>query len=154
MVTHVVTAVKKSKHKPWIYVDWRHCSRTSLWFIWTQWIKLLNYKSLSIQHGLELIVWIFPVSHQAYERSESEEVAIISKLVKKILIIISRPARLLECLVGENGLKVSSHPLWICLSVMYNIVTSFNPLSDRSLTRKSSTSVWRLLKTTPKRARV
>ncbi|XP_062381277.1 microtubule-associated serine/threonine-protein kinase 3 isoform X1 [Sardina pilchardus] len=36
--------------------------------------------------------------HEAYERSESEEVAIISKLVKKILIIISRPARLLECL--------------------------------------------------------
>nr|XP_057923039.1 microtubule-associated serine/threonine-protein kinase 3-like isoform X1 [Doryrhamphus excisus] len=36
--------------------------------------------------------------HEAYERSESEEVAIITKLVKKILIIISRPARLLECL--------------------------------------------------------
>ncbi|XP_028328235.1 LOW QUALITY PROTEIN: microtubule-associated serine/threonine-protein kinase 3 [Gouania willdenowi] len=36
--------------------------------------------------------------HEAYERSESEEVTIITKLVKKILIIISRPARLLECL--------------------------------------------------------
>ncbi|XP_033993723.1 microtubule-associated serine/threonine-protein kinase 3 isoform X2 [Trematomus bernacchii] len=36
--------------------------------------------------------------HEAYERSESEEVAIITKLVKTILIIISRPARLLECL--------------------------------------------------------
>ncbi|XP_017286840.1 microtubule-associated serine/threonine-protein kinase 3 isoform X2 [Kryptolebias marmoratus] len=36
--------------------------------------------------------------HEAYERSESEEVTIIIKLVKKILIIISRPARLLECL--------------------------------------------------------
>ncbi|XP_034469028.1 microtubule-associated serine/threonine-protein kinase 3 isoform X1 [Hippoglossus hippoglossus] len=36
--------------------------------------------------------------HEAYERSESEEVPIITKLVKKILIIISRPARLLECL--------------------------------------------------------
>ncbi|XP_054594904.1 microtubule-associated serine/threonine-protein kinase 3 [Nothobranchius furzeri] len=36
--------------------------------------------------------------HEAYERSESEEVTIIVKLVKKILIIISRPARLLECL--------------------------------------------------------
>ncbi|XP_037537942.1 microtubule-associated serine/threonine-protein kinase 3 [Nematolebias whitei] len=36
--------------------------------------------------------------HEAYERSESEEVSIIIKLVKKILIIISRPARLLECL--------------------------------------------------------
>ncbi|XP_061549124.1 microtubule-associated serine/threonine-protein kinase 3 isoform X3 [Phycodurus eques] len=36
--------------------------------------------------------------HEAYERSESEEVMTITKLVKKILIIISRPARLLECL--------------------------------------------------------
>ncbi|KAM4628862.1 microtubule-associated serine/threonine-protein kinase 3 [Polymixia lowei] len=36
--------------------------------------------------------------HEAYERSESEEVTVITQLVKKILIIISRPARLLECL--------------------------------------------------------
>ncbi|KAG7263270.1 hypothetical protein CRUP_011263 [Coryphaenoides rupestris] len=36
--------------------------------------------------------------HEAYERSESEEVTVIIKLVKKLLIIISRPARLLECL--------------------------------------------------------
>ncbi|XP_075877161.1 microtubule-associated serine/threonine-protein kinase 3 isoform X2 [Nelusetta ayraudi] len=36
--------------------------------------------------------------HEAYERSESEEVTVITKLVKRILIIISRPARLLECL--------------------------------------------------------
>ncbi|XP_043107588.1 microtubule-associated serine/threonine-protein kinase 4-like [Puntigrus tetrazona] len=36
--------------------------------------------------------------HEALERSESEEVSIITQLVKKILIIISRPARLLECL--------------------------------------------------------
>uniref|UniRef100_A0A674HTK7 non-specific serine/threonine protein kinase n=1 Tax=Taeniopygia guttata TaxID=59729 RepID=A0A674HTK7_TAEGU len=34
----------------------------------------------------------------AYERSESEEVAFITQLVKRLLIIISRPARLLECL--------------------------------------------------------
>ncbi|KAG7275251.1 hypothetical protein CRUP_034978 [Coryphaenoides rupestris] len=34
----------------------------------------------------------------AYERSESDEVSVIIQLVKKILIIISRPARLLECL--------------------------------------------------------
>ncbi|KAK7889833.1 hypothetical protein WMY93_025393 [Mugilogobius chulae] len=34
----------------------------------------------------------------AYERSESEEVTIIIQLVRKMLIIISRPARLLECL--------------------------------------------------------
>ncbi|XP_058494111.1 microtubule-associated serine/threonine-protein kinase 3 isoform X2 [Solea solea] len=36
--------------------------------------------------------------HEAFERSESEEVTVISQLVRKILIIISRPARLLECL--------------------------------------------------------
>uniref|UniRef100_A0A6Q2XDN0 non-specific serine/threonine protein kinase n=1 Tax=Esox lucius TaxID=8010 RepID=A0A6Q2XDN0_ESOLU len=36
--------------------------------------------------------------HEAYDRSQSEEVAVITQLVKKILIIISRPARLLECL--------------------------------------------------------
>nr|XP_015826296.2 microtubule-associated serine/threonine-protein kinase 3 isoform X1 [Nothobranchius furzeri]XP_015826297.2 microtubule-associated serine/threonine-protein kinase 3 isoform X1 [Nothobranchius furzeri] len=36
--------------------------------------------------------------HEAYERSESEEVTVITQLVRKILIIISRPARLLECL--------------------------------------------------------
>lgn len=44
-----------------------------------------------------------PCSHtvfQAYERSESEEVTVIIQLVRKILIIISRPARLLECLVS------------------------------------------------------
>ncbi|KAL4597415.1 Microtubule-associated serine/threonine-protein kinase 3-like, partial [Arapaima gigas] len=34
----------------------------------------------------------------AFERSESEEVTVITQLVKKILIVISRPARLLECL--------------------------------------------------------
>ncbi|XP_062306324.1 microtubule-associated serine/threonine-protein kinase 3-like isoform X2 [Osmerus eperlanus] len=36
--------------------------------------------------------------HEAYERSESSEVTVITQLVKKILIIISQPARLLECL--------------------------------------------------------
>ncbi|KAI1891846.1 hypothetical protein AGOR_G00147940 [Albula goreensis] len=36
--------------------------------------------------------------HEAFERSESAEVTVITQLVKKILIVISRPARLLECL--------------------------------------------------------
>ncbi|XP_029944715.1 microtubule-associated serine/threonine-protein kinase 1-like isoform X2 [Salarias fasciatus] len=36
--------------------------------------------------------------HDAFERSESSEVAFVTELVKKLLIIISRPARLLECL--------------------------------------------------------
>lgn len=38
-------------------------------------------------------------THQAYERSESTELTFITELVKKLFIIISRPARLLECLV-------------------------------------------------------
>ncbi|CAK6953487.1 microtubule-associated serine/threonine-protein kinase 1 [Scomber scombrus] len=36
--------------------------------------------------------------HNAYERSESSEVTFVIELVKKLFIIISRPARLLECL--------------------------------------------------------
>uniref|UniRef100_A0AAY5KJY3 non-specific serine/threonine protein kinase n=1 Tax=Esox lucius TaxID=8010 RepID=A0AAY5KJY3_ESOLU len=47
---------------------------------------------MELQEKLEKLL------HEAYERSESEEVAVIIKLVKKILIVISRPARLLECL--------------------------------------------------------
>uniref|UniRef100_A0A674G6S6 non-specific serine/threonine protein kinase n=1 Tax=Taeniopygia guttata TaxID=59729 RepID=A0A674G6S6_TAEGU len=39
----------------------------------------------------------------AYERSESEEVAFITQLVKRLLIIISRPARLLECLEPDSS---------------------------------------------------
>lgn len=37
---------------------------------------------------------------QSTERSESAEVTFIKELVKKILIVIARPARLLECLVS------------------------------------------------------
>ncbi|XP_036443187.1 microtubule-associated serine/threonine-protein kinase 3 isoform X1 [Colossoma macropomum] len=47
---------------------------------------------LELQEKLEKLL------HEALERSESEEVTIITQHVKKILIIISRPARLLECL--------------------------------------------------------
>ncbi|XP_010768763.1 microtubule-associated serine/threonine-protein kinase 3-like [Notothenia coriiceps] len=49
--------------------------------------------------------------HEAYERSESEEVAIITKLVKTILIIISRPARLLECLSSQVT-RENKYPLF------------------------------------------
>ncbi|XP_036383052.1 microtubule-associated serine/threonine-protein kinase 1-like isoform X1 [Megalops cyprinoides] len=45
-----------------------------------------------LQENLEKLL------HDAYERSESAEVAFVTELVKKLLIIISRPARLLECL--------------------------------------------------------
>lgn len=39
---------------------------------------------------------------QAYERSESSELTFVIELVKKLFIIISRPARLLECLVSSS----------------------------------------------------
>lgn len=41
-----------------------------------------------------------PPCLQAHERSDSEEVGFVIQLVRKLLIIISRPARLLECLVS------------------------------------------------------
>ncbi|CAB1433396.1 unnamed protein product [Pleuronectes platessa] len=45
-----------------------------------------------LQQNLEKLL------NDAFERSESTEVAFVTELVKKLLIIISRPARLLECL--------------------------------------------------------
>ncbi|XP_008315563.1 microtubule-associated serine/threonine-protein kinase 1 [Cynoglossus semilaevis] len=45
-----------------------------------------------LQENLEKLL------HDAYDRSESSEVTFVIELVKKLLIIISRPARLLECL--------------------------------------------------------
>ncbi|XP_057191121.1 microtubule-associated serine/threonine-protein kinase 3 isoform X1 [Triplophysa rosa] len=53
---------------------------------------------ITSRYFVELQKKIENLLHEAYERSESEEVTVIVKLVKKILIIISRPARLLECL--------------------------------------------------------
>ncbi|KAG7459508.1 hypothetical protein MATL_G00211390 [Megalops atlanticus] len=47
---------------------------------------------LDLQQNLERLL------HDAFERSESSEVAFVAELVKKLLIVISRPARLLECL--------------------------------------------------------
>ncbi|XP_051559148.1 microtubule-associated serine/threonine-protein kinase 1-like isoform X2 [Myxocyprinus asiaticus] len=45
-----------------------------------------------LQENLEKLL------NDAYERSESSELTFITELVKKLFIIISRPARLLECL--------------------------------------------------------
>ncbi|GCB72533.1 hypothetical protein scyTo_0006349 [Scyliorhinus torazame] len=45
-----------------------------------------------LQENLEKLL------QDAHERSESSEVAFVTQLVKKLLIIIARPARLLECL--------------------------------------------------------
>ncbi|KAL2090132.1 hypothetical protein ACEWY4_014820 [Coilia grayii] len=53
---------------------------------------------ITSRYFLELQEKLDKLLHEAYERSESEEVTVISQLVRKMLIIISRPARLLECL--------------------------------------------------------
>ncbi|XP_030630560.1 microtubule-associated serine/threonine-protein kinase 3 [Chanos chanos] len=53
---------------------------------------------ITSRYFIELQEKLEKLLHEAYERSESEEVTVIAKLVRKILIIISRPARLLECL--------------------------------------------------------
>ncbi|XP_078527835.1 microtubule-associated serine/threonine-protein kinase 2 isoform X2 [Lissotriton helveticus] len=45
-----------------------------------------------LQENLEKLL------QDAHERSESSEVAFVTELVKKLMIIIARPARLLECL--------------------------------------------------------
>ncbi|XP_048224227.1 microtubule-associated serine/threonine-protein kinase 4-like [Perognathus longimembris pacificus] len=47
---------------------------------------------LELQHKLDTLL------QEAHDRSESGELAFIKQLVRKILIVIARPARLLECL--------------------------------------------------------
>ncbi|XP_078279847.1 microtubule-associated serine/threonine-protein kinase 3-like isoform X2 [Rhinoraja longicauda] len=47
---------------------------------------------LELQDNLEKLL------HDAFDRSDSEEVRFITQLVRKLLMIIARPARLLECL--------------------------------------------------------
>ncbi|XP_068599592.1 microtubule-associated serine/threonine-protein kinase 3 [Brachionichthys hirsutus] len=90
-----------------------HCSPESslplsdgvLGFIQHQLVELVRDCLDKSQTGLvtsryfaELQEKLEKLFHEAYERSESEEVTVIIQLVRKILIIISRPARLLECL--------------------------------------------------------
>ncbi|KAM6938735.1 microtubule-associated serine/threonine-protein kinase 3 isoform 6-T6 [Lycodopsis pacificus] len=90
-----------------------HCSPDSslpladgvLGFIQHQLVELVRDCLDKSQKGLvtsryfaELQEKLEKLLHEAYERSESEEVAVIIHLVRNILIIISRPARLLECL--------------------------------------------------------
>uniref|UniRef100_A0A3Q0RCR5 non-specific serine/threonine protein kinase n=1 Tax=Amphilophus citrinellus TaxID=61819 RepID=A0A3Q0RCR5_AMPCI len=76
-----------------------------LGFIQHQLVELVRDCLDKSQNGLvtsryfvELQEKLEKLLHEAYERSESEEVTVITQLVRKILIIISRPARLLECL--------------------------------------------------------
>uniref|UniRef100_A0A3B4YSX7 non-specific serine/threonine protein kinase n=1 Tax=Seriola lalandi dorsalis TaxID=1841481 RepID=A0A3B4YSX7_SERLL len=88
-----------------------HCSPDSslpladgvLGFIQHQLVELVRDCLDKSQKGLvtsryfaELQEKLEKLLHEAYERSESEEVTVITQLVRKILIIISRPARLLE----------------------------------------------------------
>lgn len=50
------------------------------------------------------------VCAQAHERSESVEVTFVTQLVKKLMIVIARPARLLECLVRKNPVsEIADH---------------------------------------------
>lgn len=60
------------------------------------WIKEAEDLNLNVSSCLSLSAC------QAFERSESSEVAFVTELVKKLLIIIARPARLLECLVRRS----------------------------------------------------
>ncbi|XP_023282293.1 microtubule-associated serine/threonine-protein kinase 3 [Seriola lalandi dorsalis] len=91
-----------------------HCSPDSslpladgvLGFIQHQLVELVRDCLDKSQKGLvtsryfaELQEKLEKLLHEAYERSESEEVTVITQLVRKILIIISRPARLLEYMV-------------------------------------------------------
>ncbi|XP_042564240.1 microtubule-associated serine/threonine-protein kinase 1 isoform X2 [Clupea harengus] len=54
--------------------------------------------SISTVYFFELQENLEKLLDDAFERSESSEVAFVAELVKKLLIVISRPARLLECL--------------------------------------------------------
>ncbi|KAL4657994.1 microtubule-associated serine/threonine-protein kinase 1 [Arapaima gigas] len=74
-------------------------------FIHHQIVELSRDCLTKAREGLITSVYFFELQeslekllHDAHERSESTEVAFVTELVKKLLIIISRPARLLECL--------------------------------------------------------
>uniref|UniRef100_A0A8C3CGV8 non-specific serine/threonine protein kinase n=1 Tax=Cairina moschata TaxID=8855 RepID=A0A8C3CGV8_CAIMO len=77
----------------------------ALSFIQHQLAELARDCLAKARHGLITAGYFYELQENmerllqdAYERSESEEVAFITQLVKRLLIIISRPARLLECL--------------------------------------------------------
>ncbi|XP_075758517.1 microtubule-associated serine/threonine-protein kinase 1 isoform X5 [Pelodiscus sinensis] len=77
----------------------------ALSFIHHQVIELARDCLAKARDGLITSVYFYELQENmekllqdAYERSESLEVAFVTQLVKKLLIIISRPARLLECL--------------------------------------------------------
>ncbi len=62
-----------------------------------QTLQISNWPCMSVC----LLACLSLPHYQAYERSESPELTFVIELVKKLFIIISRPARLLECLVSS-----------------------------------------------------
>lgn len=91
---------------------------------------------------------------QAHERSESVEVTFVTQLVKKLMIIIARPARLLECLVRNSDLH------HLCLKLLekgdqmfYSLTAVLHSPSCRSLILRSSTTCWRQQRAMLRRAR-
>ena len=58
---------------------------------------------------------------QAHERSESVEVTFVTQLVRKLMMVIARPARLLECLVSPHAPQPFGHPGLFTLTLLMNL---------------------------------
>lgn len=71
--------------------------------------------------GLPITFSVCVSGCQAYERSESSELTFVIELVKKLFIIISRPARLLECLVSSICFPLSLHLVAISFTSLFSI---------------------------------
>lgn len=92
---------------------------------WSKCSVLLTVRALS--HFSSIFLW-----SKAQQKTSPESFAYLSKLVKQLLMIVSRPARLLECLVSWPALP----PVQLNFSVAY----------CRNLTRTSSITCWKKLK--------
>jgi hypothetical protein len=80
------------------------------------------YFSLSLNLSLSLSSSVYFSLPQAYERSESSEVAFVTELVKKLLIIISRPARLLECLVRTENRTLNTITVMVMVMRVFTVI--------------------------------
>uniref|UniRef100_A0A8D2ILT7 Microtubule-associated serine/threonine-protein kinase pre-PK domain-containing protein n=1 Tax=Varanus komodoensis TaxID=61221 RepID=A0A8D2ILT7_VARKO len=60
---------------------------------------------VTARYFLELQEKLERMLRDAQERSESEELHFVEQLIRKLLLVISRPARLLECLVWMGPLR-------------------------------------------------
>ncbi|CAJ0966655.1 unnamed protein product, partial [Ranitomeya imitator] len=73
-----------------------------------------SYQGLiTSRYFLELQQKLEKLLQEAQERSESGELAFIKQLAQKILIVIARPARLLECLVRMKTYSLAFDPFKI-----------------------------------------